>query len=848
MNKVEILYNKLINKTPFCFIKMNDGECQAIIDENAILARGLEKSSGNMSNKLKECFQFNDPNYFIGIPCSVCFPDLKNKITPFISEEILPNNILNANILINSNINSTLNVFKENFANKQIIVIANKTMINNIDNLKKININVSKTIAVSDKYAFDNDYDKIKDEWKNVENNSIIICLCGPLGRIICYEWFKNNNTLTCLELGSFFDPLLINKSYLYHTSTLRYCSECNPINEINKSELLNHCDNKSLNSECYYFNSLEDSLCFYNNNYEKVLINAKNRFKKEPNNSVLKDIIYKCNEREFKKCNVWQMYNKANHFYNYRNLEELDCICDLYLKYFEHYNDDRYNVLKIRFYSGIANFYSNKEKAIKHFEYMYNDNRANDDDIFYSKCNLINLYNALHPTNNEPIPKTIHLIYFKEKEIKDYNYRCIMSMIYNLPDYNIIIYNDIEPTDNIYWNKLKINEKITIKYYERPRVFDGFNVQNVQYSADIARLEILYNYGGVYLDLDMLVINNFVDIFKDNNDFYISKESENGDGLINSFLASKPKNEFIKLWLDCFATGLRTEKWAYHISTSNKLLLEKNKHFMIKYKIKIINSYHFFPIFFDDAEKFKNNKVFNFKKDTYGIHLWDSYYKNTISLMDTLPNVEKQINVSEEYKKYFNDISISHKNVCFICNYNNEINNVNKLLEKLNASTLIDKLDKIIILNIGSELKMHEIINVDNVNCYNLYQIINCLNETTLCEIQAINIVRIFSEYNENVKILYLNDCNNNFAHSLIEKSNKIHFIMENNDVVGYNVVNSPYKHFEENCWWANTNYIRNLSLVYSNTKDIVKWWILSLDDVKYNSLNDEMLDSIIK
>ena len=38
------------------------------------------------------------------------------------------------------------------------------------------------------------------------------------------------NNTF--LELGSLFDPLLINKSYGYHFGNHNYCAECYPSNE----------------------------------------------------------------------------------------------------------------------------------------------------------------------------------------------------------------------------------------------------------------------------------------------------------------------------------------------------------------------------------------------------------------------------------------------------------------------------------------------------------------------------------------------------------------------------------------------------------------------------------------
>ena len=65
-------------------------------------------------------------------------------------------------------------------------------------------------------------------------------------------------------------------------------------------------------------------------------------------------------------------MYEKASHFYTHKHLTKLDIICDLYIKYFKDYDDERIN--NIYFFSAFANFNINKQKAIKHFELTYNN------------------------------------------------------------------------------------------------------------------------------------------------------------------------------------------------------------------------------------------------------------------------------------------------------------------------------------------------------------------------------------------------------------------------------------------------------------------------------------------
>ena len=121
MNKSEILYNKISNQVPFCFIKMNDGEFASITNTNSSISRGIEKNSPELSKKLLECLHYQAPNYYIGIPCEGC-----NK---FQHDEILkmcPNNkssFLNAHTLINDNYNATLDILSKSLVNQNIVII-----------------------------------------------------------------------------------------------------------------------------------------------------------------------------------------------------------------------------------------------------------------------------------------------------------------------------------------------------------------------------------------------------------------------------------------------------------------------------------------------------------------------------------------------------------------------------------------------------------------------------------------------------------------------------------------------------------------------------------------------------
>jgi predicted O-methyltransferase YrrM len=333
-----------------------------------------------------------------------------------------------------------------------------------------------------------------------------------------------------------------------------------------------------------------------------------------------LHDLIYV----DYKHLTISKLYDAAFHRYNERNLPELQKVCELYLNYFGKMNDDRSK--NIRFWLGFSLFGRDNERATKVFEDLYDEPVLEEGTRFYTMCNL----GAIYPKDNSPIPKLIHLLYFGETEFMNFHYECIKSMSMNMPNYNIIIYNKKEPIGNVYWEGVKKLPNILIEKIDVPEEYDGFPLSYFQYKADVVRLNVLYEKGGVYLDIDMLVIKNFDHIINSGKGFYISEEYEKGKGLINAFIASKPRNGFLKLWLESFKTGLRMENWAYHIRESNKKLLEDHKHYMLKYNIEILESKYFFPFHWSQRDKFINIEE-NLNDDVHCIHLFETILQDVL-------------------------------------------------------------------------------------------------------------------------------------------------------------------------------------------------------------------------
>ncbi len=261
MQNVNILYDHLRQHVPFAFSKFNDGE-HVLLSPNSCASRGQQDTSDLMRIKLFETLIWKHEKYYLGLPCNFCYPEMRR-----IDEWIRGNDdpFFPANVLINSNIKSTIDVLKEVLPTyaKVVIVASEAAKVERIE--QYFGIKFYDIIRTRNKNAFDASYAELNG--KRFDDGTLVLLCCGPLGRVLVYEWFKANPNLTCLELGSMFDPLTQNKAYMYHYGGVRKCPECNPwisesvfTDEMHADTFLDHYYYIPIASHCMPY----ESLAFY--------------------------------------------------------------------------------------------------------------------------------------------------------------------------------------------------------------------------------------------------------------------------------------------------------------------------------------------------------------------------------------------------------------------------------------------------------------------------------------------------------------------------------------------------------------------------------------------------------
>lgn len=130
-------------------------------------------------------------------------------------------------------------------------------------------------------------------------------------------------------------------------------------------------------------------------------------------------------------------------------------------------------------------------------------------------------------------IDKKIHYCWFGGKEKPESVMKCIESWRRNLPDYEIFEWNEE-------------NFDVTFCQY----ISEAYSMKKWAFVSDVARLKIIYDYGGIYFDTDVEVVKNFDDLLQQS--FFLGLEEP---GKVNTgvgFGACK-NNDVIKAMLDIY-------------------------------------------------------------------------------------------------------------------------------------------------------------------------------------------------------------------------------------------------------------------------------------------------------
>ncbi|WWC89494.1 uncharacterized protein L201_004418 [Kwoniella dendrophila CBS 6074] len=211
------------------------------------------------------------------------------------------------------------------------------------------------------------------------------------------------------------------------------------------------------------------------------------------------------------------------------------------------------------------------------------------------SSSSSLSTINTLLESGNLPIPKEdipnlVHYVYGlsddpDEPDFPYFAYLSIRSTIINLNPKEIWFHCINEPK-GYWWNQIRNQKSLQgdpIIKLKKARNVDSIGkdqrpVTHFAHKADIIRLEVLRDYGGIYLDIDTFVLRSFADYGLLRQDVVLGMEAHgltflrglkgddemNPKGLCNAIIIARKESEFIQRWLDSYE-GFRSDKWTEH-------------------------------------------------------------------------------------------------------------------------------------------------------------------------------------------------------------------------------------------------------------------------------------------
>ncbi|WP_395734027.1 glycosyltransferase family 32 protein [Prosthecobacter sp.] len=211
----------------------------------------------------------------------------------------------------------------------------------------------------------------------------------------------------------------------------------------------------------------------------------------------------------------------------------------------------------------------------------------------------------------------------------------------------------------------------LTLNQIEIPTEIFGNPLMHYAHAADIIRLEVLLEHGGVYLDMDVLTLCSFAPLLRHPS----VMARERPGGLCNAVIFAAKGSEFIRRWYDSY-TSFRSkgkdEFWSEHsVEVPFQLATENPESVhVLGQRAFFWPTYHQFWMLFGVSSKrsFLERMVgrlmqpvvyFSIKRQAFGLHLYESIWWDRY-LRDMTP--EKVVAMSSPFGWLFRRYSKSFK------------------------------------------------------------------------------------------------------------------------------------------------------------------------------------------
>ncbi|XP_064619665.1 uncharacterized protein LOC135483079 [Lineus longissimus] len=222
-------------------------------------------------------------------------------------------------------------------------------------------------------------------------------------------------------------------------------------------------------------------------------------------------------------------------------------------------------------------------------------------------------------------VPNIQHYAWYSNYKANKTNLRfhhymsILSSQKFNKPNCVYFWYED-EPTGKL-WDLVKRNVRNLILVHRvGPTSIYGRKVNVPEHKSDVVRLEAVIKYGGIYTDLDVMILKPFTDLRVYDVTMGYESSGKGNTALCNGIMVTKPNATFLQIWHDKYRT-FDDSNWGHH-SVALPAILAKAHPNLIHTEKDTLNR----PNYLERGYLYNKGMFWNWSRN-YAIHLWFRFH-----------------------------------------------------------------------------------------------------------------------------------------------------------------------------------------------------------------------------
>lgn len=223
-------------------------------------------------------------------------------------------------------------------------------------------------------------------------------------------------------------------------------------------------------------------------------------------------------------------------------------------------------------------------------------------------------------------IPNTITFVFALKPQTEEFLFCYYLSVysayILNKPD-KIVFYYHYDLYGK-WFDALQQIACIEFRKVDLPTHIGGKPLRKVAHMADKLRMDILYEHGGVYMDIDTISIRPYTHLLW--NETVLGFQS--CDRICNAIMMTIPKSDFFAKWLQLYEDRFEPDGWE-----ESSILLQFELYTQYPNSVTVVPEETFFRPSYDETDQiFVTSK--DIPNDLLTLHLWETHsmkYMNDI-------------------------------------------------------------------------------------------------------------------------------------------------------------------------------------------------------------------------